>query len=222
MFDWITGFVRGSGYVGVLVLMFAENIVPPIPSELIMPLAGFTAAEGQLRLALVIACGTIGSVVGVLVWYDVGRQLGLARLKRFASRHGRWLTVSPRDIDRANAWFVRHGASAVLIGRLVPTVRTLISVPAGIARMPLPRFLAWSSLGTSLWTALLAGAGYLLRSQYRHCGRLPQSAVDCRGRPDRGLVPLPCRDISSRNLRLRVGEVSPVEEKQRVDWEANK
>jgi membrane protein DedA with SNARE-associated domain len=166
MFDWITGFVVRSGYVGVLLLMLAENVVPPIPSELIMPLAGFTAARGQLSLALVILAGTVGSLLGAVLWYYVGKRLGLERLKHLAARHGRWVTLSPDDVDRADGWFRRHGAKAVFFGRLIPTVRTLISVPAGIACMPLPAFLAWSVLGTSLWTALLTGAGYLLQSQY--------------------------------------------------------
>jgi len=166
MFDWITGFVVRSGYVGVLLLMLAENVVPPIPSELIMPLAGFTAARVQLSLALVILAGTVGSLLGAVLWYYVGKRLGLERLKHLAARHGRWVTLSPDVVDRADGWFRRHGAKAVFFGRLIPTVRTLISVPAGIACMPLPAFLAWSVLGTSLWTALLAGAGYLLQSQY--------------------------------------------------------
>lgn len=166
MFDWITGFVRQGGYLGVFLLMLAENVVPPIPSELIMPLAGFTAARGQLSIALVVVAGTAGSLLGALFWYHVGRRLGLDRLKRLAARHGRWLTLSASDVDQADDWFRRHGRRAVFFGRLVPTVRTLISVPAGINGMPLPSFLAWSVLGTGLWTALLAGAGYLLQSQY--------------------------------------------------------
>jgi membrane protein DedA with SNARE-associated domain len=166
MFDWITGFVVRSGYAGVFLLMLAENVVPPIPSELIMPLAGFTAARGQLNLVLVILAGTAGSLLGAVLWYVVGKRLGLERLKRLASRHGRWVTLAPDDVDRADDWFRRHGTRAVFFGRLIPTVRTLISVPAGIAGMPLPAFLAWSTLGTALWTALLAGAGYLLQSQY--------------------------------------------------------
>lgn len=166
MFDWITGFVERSGYLGLLFLMLAENVFPPIPSELIMPLAGFTAAQGQLDITLVVIAGTIGSLLGALVWYYIGRWLGADRLKHFAARHGRWLTVSPDEIDRADDWFKRHGAKAVFIGRLIPAVRTLISIPAGVTRMPLGKFLAWTALGTSLWTALLAGAGYVLQSQY--------------------------------------------------------
>lgn len=166
MIDWITGFVRQAGYVGVFLLMLAENVVPPIPSELIMPLAGFAAARGHLSIPLVVLAGTAGSLLGALFWYVLGRRLGLERLKRLAARHGRWLTLSPDDVARADDWFGRHGGKAVFLGRLVPTVRTLISVPAGINGMPLPSFLAWSALGTLMWTALLAGAGFLLQSQY--------------------------------------------------------
>ncbi|MBI0538449.1 DedA family protein [Roseomonas sp. KE2513] len=167
MFDWIVGLVERGGYLGITLLMLAENLFPPIPSELIMPLAGFSAAQGKLNVMLVILSGTIGSVLGALAWYYVGRWLGPDRLRRFAARHGRWLTLSPSEVDRARAAFTRWGAPAVFAGRLVPAVRTLISVPAGIAAMGLGRFLAWTTLGTALWTAFLAGLGYLLQEQYQ-------------------------------------------------------
>ena len=166
MFDSIVALVERTGYLGVALLMFAENVFPPIPSELIMPLAGFSAAQGRLSLPLVVASGTLGSLLGLLVWYYLGRALGLERLKRLSARHGRWLTLSPRDVDHANAWFHRHGPAAVLIGRLVPAVRTLISVPAGVSGMRLGPFLAWSACGTLIWSTLLAGAGYLMEAQY--------------------------------------------------------
>lgn len=167
MFDWVTGFIEQSGYFGIALLMFAENVFPPIPSELIMPLAGFTAARGELDVALVVVAGTTGSVAGALLWYYVGLWIGGERLNRLAARHGRWLTVSPKEIDRARGWFARHCGKAVLTGRLVPAVRTLISVPAGIAAMGTTRFLLYSTIGTAIWTGLLAGAGYLLQEGYR-------------------------------------------------------
>jgi membrane protein DedA with SNARE-associated domain len=166
MFEWITGLVERGSYWGIALLMLLENVFPPIPSELIMPLAGFTAARGDLSLLGVIVAGSIGSLAGALLWYGIGRWLGLDRLKGFAARHGRWLTLSPEDLDQAQGFFTRHGGKAVLLGRLVPGVRTLISVPAGIVGMPLPSFLLWTGIGTVVWTALLAGAGYLLESQY--------------------------------------------------------
>ena len=166
MFDKIVEIVSAFGYVGVFLLMLLENIFPPIPSELIMPLAGFVAARGDLNFIAVILVGTAGSVVGALPWYYAGAKLGEARMKRFAERWGHWLTLSPEDVDKASEWFDRHGKGAVFFGRLIPAVRTLISVPAGIAGMSMTKFLIYSTLGSLIWTALLALAGYLLESQY--------------------------------------------------------
>jgi membrane protein DedA with SNARE-associated domain len=168
MFDWISSIMERTGYLGVALLMLLENIFPPIPSELIMPLAGFMAARGDFNVVLVVLAGSLGSVAGATFWYYVGRWLGCDRLKRLAARHGRWLTVSPQEIDGVAGWFQRHGGKSVLIGRLVPTVRTLISVPAGIAEMPLGKFLAYSTVGTAMWSGILAAAGYLLQDQYRN------------------------------------------------------
>jgi membrane protein DedA with SNARE-associated domain len=166
MVDWITGFISSTGYLGIALLMFAENVFPPIPSELIMPFAGFVAARGELNPIGVLVAGVVGSLLGAVPWYLAGRWLGNERLKRMADRHGRWLTVSREDLERAEAWFHRYGLVSVVVGRLVPAVRTLISVPAGITRMdPIP-FFACSAVGTLVWTGLLVGAGYLLESHY--------------------------------------------------------
>lgn len=166
MFDWIAALIDRIGPLGVGLLMFLENVFPPIPSELIMPLAGFNAAQGRMSLWATLLAGTIGSLAGASLWYWIGRAIGAERMRRLASRHGRWLTLSVADVDRAQAWFDRHGALAVLLGRLLPTIRTLISVPAGLARMPFPRFLAWSAVGTLAWTTLLGVSGYLLEAGY--------------------------------------------------------
>jgi membrane protein DedA with SNARE-associated domain len=170
MIEWITGFMDSLGYVGIALLMFLENIFPPIPSEVVMPLAGFTAAQGDLSLVGVIVAGVVGSVLGALPWYFAGRVYGAERVRKFADHYGRWLTVSRDDIDQATHWFSRHGRSAVLIGRMVPAVRTLISVPAGVCEMNLPTFLLFSTIGTTAWTALLAFAGYMLRDQWAVAG----------------------------------------------------
>ena len=167
MFDKIVEIVSAFGYIGVFLLMLLENIFPPIPSELIMPLAGFVAARGDLNFVAVILVGTAGSVVGALPWYYAGAKLGQERMKHLAERWGHWLTLSPADVDKASDWFGRHGRGAVFFGRLIPAVRTLISVPAGIAGMSMTRFLIYSTLGSLIWTALLALAGYLLESQYQ-------------------------------------------------------
>jgi membrane protein DedA with SNARE-associated domain len=166
VFELIVDFVSTAGYAGIFLLMAAENIFPPIPSEMIMPLAGFAAARGDLNMVLVVLAGTAGSILGALPWYYAGLLFGKERLKRIAARHGRWLTVSPDEIDKAVATFDRHERKAVFFGRLVPAIRTLISVPAGVARMRVLPFLAWSAAGSLIWTALLATAGYMLESQY--------------------------------------------------------
>lgn len=166
MFDFIVGFITEHGYLAIFALMAAENLFPPIPSELIMPLAGFTAASGELNLFAVLFAGAAGSVAGSAPWYYAGRLYGRKKLRTLASNHGRWLTVKPDDIDKALQAFERHGRKAVLFGRLVPAVRTLISVPAGIAEMSLLRYLVYSSIGSLIWASLLAGAGYMLEAQY--------------------------------------------------------
>lgn len=166
MFDWIVGFVRDAGYPGVALLMFLENVFPPIPSEVIMPLAGFVAARGEMNFALVVLSGTLGSLAGALFWYYVGVWLGNGRVDWAIGRFGRILTMDLDDLEKARVWFRWKAHWAVFLGRLVPTVRTLISVPAGIAPMPLRSFLLWTTLGTAAWTTLLAAAGYLLEAQY--------------------------------------------------------
>lgn len=166
MVDWITTTVNSLGYGGIGLLMFLENLFPPIPSELIMPLAGFTVARGKLELTPVILAGVAGTVLGALPWYYAGKLLGEENLKRLADRYGRWITISSKDIAKATNWFDKHDAQAVFLCRLVPGVRTLISIPAGISGMPLVPFLIYSTLGTVLWVGLLTYTGYLLGSNY--------------------------------------------------------
>ena len=166
MFEFIVNIVQQGSYGGVFLLMALENLFPPIPSELIMPLAGFAAARGDMNVVLVVLAGTLGSVIGALPWYYAGKRFGLDRIKRLASRHGRWMTVSPDDVDTAMHRFERHGRAVVFFGRLIPAIRTLISVPAGINRMHMAPFLTFSIAGSLLWTGVLTAAGYVLNSQY--------------------------------------------------------
>lgn len=169
MADWIISFMQDAGYLGIALLMFLENVFPPIPSELIMPLAGFAAEEGRLTLVGVIAAGSAGSLASTFIWYEVGRRVGAVRMRDWCRRGGRWLGLSPDEFDGAVAWFrARSGAVAVMLGRLVPGVRTLISVPAGVAHMPLSTFFIFSAIGTVAWTAALAVAGYVLGAQFRN------------------------------------------------------
>ena len=166
MDNWVAEILQQLGYLGLVYLMFVENIFPPIPSELIMPLAGYLVAKGELTYAGVVLAGTAGSVAGALPLYALGRRLGRQRVIDWADRHGRWLTISGHHIEKATAWLDRHGTWAIFFGRLVPGVRSLISIPAGIARLNFPLFLLLTTLGSALWSALLAGAGYLLGSSF--------------------------------------------------------
>ena len=166
MLQWITGVMNSMGYLGIVGLMFLENVFPPIPSELIMPSAGFASAQGKLSFIGVVVAGMIGSVLGALPLYYAGKLVGEDRLKAWADKYGKWLTVSGADIEKSKGWFDRHGGKAVFFCRLVPGVRSLISIPAGLSAMPLPLFLLYSVLGTGLWAGLLAYAGQLLGKNY--------------------------------------------------------
>ena len=166
MIEWVTNIVAAGGWPGVLALMFLENLFPPIPSELIMPLAGYLAAEGRLSVWAVVAAGTTGSVLGALFWYALGRAIGPVRFLALVDRYGRWLTLTRPETLAAIHWFERHGAAAVFLGRMVPGVRTLISIPAGLAGMPFGRFLLFTFCGSLIWVSGLTLAGYLLQAQY--------------------------------------------------------
>ncbi len=166
MISFVTGLIGKSGALGVMLLMLLENLVPVIPSELVLPLAGLQAARGQFQPVVVILAATAGSAVGGAVWYAIGRSYGLERLQRFVDRRGRWLPVTSAELGRADVWFKRWGWLAVLVGRALPGVRGVICIPAGVAAMPLSRFLLSSTVGAALWSALLIGAGYVLKAHY--------------------------------------------------------
>ena len=166
MFDFIINLIDKMGAFGVGLVMFLENVFPPIPSEIVMPLAGFNAAEGKLSLVAIFLWGTAGSVLGACLWYEVGRRLGLRRLQRFIDRHGIWLTLSQDDVRGAIDWFNRHDKAATFFGRMIPGVRTMISVPAGLANMGLLRFVVYTTAGSALWNVALIASGYLLQANY--------------------------------------------------------
>jgi membrane protein DedA with SNARE-associated domain len=166
MTDWIIQIITDFGYVGIFLVMLAESIFPPIPSELIIPFAGFAAANGDLNLFGVLATATLGAVVGMLPWYYAGRIFGLGRVKWLADRYGRLLTMNAEEIDIAVGFFRRFGPLIVLFGRLMPIIRTLISIPAGLAQMPLPLFLLASTTGALIWNIFLTLAGYILHEHY--------------------------------------------------------
>lgn len=171
MGEWIQQLIDQLGYIGIALLMFAETVFPPLPSEVIMPLAGLRAARGSLSLVGTIAAGSTGAMAGNLCWYFAARALGVDRLHRLIDRYGRWLTLDWPEVERAREWFRNHGAAFVCLGRLMPTVRSVVSIPAGMLRMSLPAFAAWSALGTIAWTSVLTVAGYLLGQQYTEVER---------------------------------------------------
>jgi membrane protein DedA with SNARE-associated domain len=166
MYDWVIGLIDQGGYGGVFALMLLETLFPPIPSEVILPLAGMRAGQGALTLPGVIGAATAGAMVGNVFWYWVARQVSHDRLRRFIDRHGRWLTLDRHDLEAAQDLFRRRASWIVCVGRFLPNLRTIISVPAGLARMPVLPFLLWSTLGTAIWSAGLAGGGYLLGARF--------------------------------------------------------
>ena len=172
MSDWVVRMIEQSGYLGVAFLMFLETVFPPIPSEVIMPIAGMAAAKGKLGFIPVVASGTAGAMLGNTVWYLAARALGVHRLKPLITRYGRWLTISWPEVERAERWFAHHGTFFVFFGRLLPTVRSLVSVPAGLLRMRFKSFFFASLLGTASWTAILAGAGYKLQNDVAEVERM--------------------------------------------------
>jgi len=159
MQDWILDIVRTLGEFGIGLLMLAESVVFPIPSEYVMPLAGYLSAQGAMNFWGALLAGTIGSILGALGWYYAGFGISERRMRALVHRYGIWLALQEDDVDLAMQFFKRHGKMGVFLGRLIPVVRVLISIPAGMARMPLRTFLWYSGLGSLLWNLLLATLG---------------------------------------------------------------
>jgi membrane protein DedA with SNARE-associated domain len=157
--DWVTDLMQTAGAPGAALAIALENLFPPLPSEVFLPLAGFTAAQGKMSLLDAIAWTTLGSVAGALLLYWVGALLGRDRVRRIAARMP---LVRVSDVDRTEAWFLRNGYRAVFFGRMIPVFRSLISIPAGVERMRLAPFLAYTAAGSLLWNTALILAGYLL------------------------------------------------------------
>jgi membrane protein DedA with SNARE-associated domain len=156
--QWLLERFRDMGYPGIVILMAMESSVLPVPSEAVMPPVGYLAAKGEMNLVIVIACGVLGSVLGALANYGLSLWLGRAVIRRL----GRYVLISEKSLDRAERFFDRHGEISTLLGRMLPVVRHLISIPAGIARMPLRRFVLFTGLGAFLWCTILATIGYVL------------------------------------------------------------
>ncbi|PZT69588.1 DedA family protein [Streptomyces sp. SW4] len=157
--QWINDLMDGLGAPGAGIAIALENLFPPLPSEVILPLAGFAASSGRMDLLAVLLWTTAGSVIGALALYGVGALLGRDRTLAIAARLP---LVKVADIEKTEAWFQRHGTKAVFFGRMIPIFRSMISVPAGVERMPLPVFLGLTTLGSAIWNTAFVLAGYTL------------------------------------------------------------
>lgn len=160
--EFVTNVIETIGYPGLTILVALENVFPPIPSEVILPLAGFMTGQGRFSFALVILATTLGSVLGALVLYGIGAAIGKRRIEALVTRYGHWALLTPEDLTKAEQWFERYGPIAVFVGRLVPIVRSLVSIPAGYQRMPLLQFIALTFFGSMLWNGALVTLGWIL------------------------------------------------------------
>lgn len=178
---FIQALINSFGYLGIVLVMFAENVFPPIPSELVMPFAGFIVGENLEELSLssilsassdrftfvgVIIAGTVGALLGALFLYYLGFWADEPVIRTFIRRYGRWLLITEEDLDRALNFFDRYGESIMFFGRLIPIIRSIISIPAGMNHMSMPRFLIFTSLGASIWNIVLTVAGVILGANW--------------------------------------------------------
>ena len=167
MASWVIAFISSTGYFGILLLMLVENVFPPIPSELIMPFAGYLVFEGAMKLVWVATAGAIGCNLGSLVAYEIGYSGG----RRLVEKYGAYILLSRRELDWADRFFDRWGEAAVFVGRLLPIVRTFIALPAGVARMPRGKFHIYTFLGSWPWCFALAYFGMKLGENWRTMGK---------------------------------------------------
>ena len=162
MAQWVLDVLSALGYLGLALLLIAENLFPPIPSEVVLPLAGFLVSRGDLSLWGALVAATTGSVIGAFILYSLGRWGG----RRFVLRYGSWIRVDKESLDRAEGWFRHYGDALVLFARIVPVARSIVSIPAGTAKMPLARFVILTTIGSAIWNSLLVGAGVFLGANW--------------------------------------------------------
>ena len=171
MTEFIIRAIAWGGYLGIFLLMAAENVVPPIPSEVIMGLGGIAVARGHMEIVPLIVVATLGTTLGNYAWYVVGRRLGYRGLRPFVDRWGRWLTLDWDDVERLQRFFHDRGEWVVFVFRFLPVLRTMISLPAGMAAMPRVKFLVWTAAGAAIWNTVLAQAGVLLGTRFQELDR---------------------------------------------------
>lgn len=158
--EWVLSIMEKLGYLGIAFLMFLDNVFPPIPSEIIMPSAGYTASKGELTLIGVIMAGSAGSILAAMLLYWIGRKIPQQRLFNWVERYGKYLRISTVDLEKALTWFEKYGHRVVFFARMIPAVRSFISIPAGMSRMSFSKFMTYSTAGTLIWTSFLAYVGY--------------------------------------------------------------
>ena len=164
--NWVQDIMESLGYVGIAFLIALENLIPPIPSEIVLPLAGFMVGQGRFTIVPVVLAATLGSLIGAVMLYGIGYWLGERRLRWLVRRYGRWLLLDESDLDKAYNQFQTHGTKAVFFGRLLPVVRSLISIPAGVTGMPMPRFMVYTTIGSTIWNSTLIGFGWILGNEW--------------------------------------------------------
>jgi membrane protein DedA with SNARE-associated domain len=164
--DWVTDVVETLGYAGVALLVAIENLFPPIPSEVVLTLAGFVAGRGDAWVVGMIIAATIGSMVGAWALYAIAAWIGPVRLRALVVKYGKWFRITEDDLDKSDAWFDKRAGLAVLICRCIPLVRSLVSIPAGFRRMPLAQFTLYTVLGSLVWNTVLVLVGYALGDQW--------------------------------------------------------
>ena len=168
--SWVQDVIESLGYLGVALLVIAENVFPPIPSEIVLPFAGFVARRGDGSVVVMVIASTIGSVFGALILYAIAAVIGPGRIHSFVVRFGKWFGVKESDMVRAEAWFDRRSNVAVLVGRCVPLIRSLVSIPAGFRRMRFVPFVMLTAIGSAVWNVALIGAGAALGDQWDRVG----------------------------------------------------
>ncbi|GIO23734.1 DedA family protein [Oceanobacillus sp. J11TS1] len=168
MGEWVTSIMEQFGYFGIFLMMTLENLFPPIPSEVILPFGGFLTTYSALTYLGVLTAATLGAIIGAMLLYCVGMLLDVERLERIVDRYGRILRLKKTDIDKANKWFEKYGYWTVFFCRMVPLLRSLISIPAGMTKMNFGIFILLTAIGSLIWNSILIGVGVILGENWHH------------------------------------------------------
>lgn len=163
----LTVLLESTGYIGIVLLIALENIFPPIPSEVILPLTGYLVFQNKLHVVGAVISATLGSVLGALVLYYLSRNLGKKRVLALADKYGRLLGISKEDVEKSLTLFHKHGGKLIFFGRIVPTIRSVVSIPAGLTGMDIKKFILFSALGSALWNGILIGVGLALGERWQ-------------------------------------------------------